>query len=131
MIPPPFDDIPSEPLGPGRIYDVAHGYRLAAFPIEAPLPHAPEGSIAYVWLNGDRPGTWDWTDDPEALGRIIRAFRTATSRDYRPPDRRAPGGESAQLRPTIENLVQRAMDDARPGPAERAIPDLVLHLPLD
>lgn len=128
-----FSDIESEPLGTGRLYQVTQEYRLAAFPVDAPLPHAPHGALVYVWLRAGSKGVgrWDWTADPEAIGAIVRAFRRGTAPNYRPPDRRLPDGSYPMIRPTNENLLERAMDAARPGPplSERKV--LQLHVSLE
>lgn len=116
---PEFPGIDSEPLGPGRLYQVTKRFTIAAFPLDAPLPHAPGGSIVYLWINGGtRAGRWDWVYGPDDLLAIIQAFRTATSPDYEAPDRTLPNGSQPMIRPTCEDLVQKAIDRGRPASPE-------------
>lgn len=115
---------PFEPLGAGRLYRVTGRVSLAAFPVEAPLPHAPDGSYVYVFIEGQRVGRWEWTDRPEVFEAVMKAFRTTTSPDYVPPVRTAPGGEPAMLRPATVDLLQRTMTEGRPDPPE---PDLPIY----
>lgn len=112
---PTLEGFPHTDVPRGRLYRVNDHTDLAVFHVEAALPGAPAGFFVYAFVLAGRVGNWDWTADEQAIGRIAQSFRTATDPEYEPPDRRAPGGEAAQLRPPIENLVERAREAARPS----------------
>ena len=114
---PTFDDFPSAPCGPGRLYRVTDSVDLAAFWLDAPLPHAPAGFLVYVLIEGDRVGAWEWCSGAQELHRVMRAFRATTSPDYVPPQWEAPGGELATIRPPIRDFLRHAMEHGRPDPS--------------
>jgi len=96
---------------------------LLAYHIDAPLPHAPDGFWVYTFVEkGRRVGTWDWARDEAGLEAIAEAYRTATSPDYVPEPWTNADLEEPMLRPPIRYLVERAMDDARPGPSPVVAP---------
>lgn len=118
MILPDLPAFPSRHIPGGRVYRVTERVELVAFVLDAPMPGAEAGFIVYAFVQGRKVGRWDWTADPDSIERVANAFRTTTSHDYDPPTPLAPGGEPAQLRPPIQDLLARAMEAARPGPRE-------------
>ncbi len=113
---PTLDGFPHRDVPRGRIYRVDASTELAAFHVEHQLPGVgPVGFIVYAFVRDDAVvGEWDWTDTPAGLEAVARAFSIATNPNYEPPQHRAPGGEGAQIRPPIQNLVARAREAARP-----------------
>jgi len=128
---PTLDDFPSTSLGAGARYRVTERANLVAFPVEASLPHAPDGFYLYAFVEGDRVGRWEWTADSRVLRQVMQAFRATTSPDYVPPQWEAPGGERAMIRPTIADFLAHAMEHGRPDAPEAEPPEwLTLHFPL-
>ena len=113
---PTFEDFPSTPNDFGARYRVTDRVDLVAFPIEyGGLPRAENGFLVYVFVEGDNVGSWQWTDRPDVLRRVMDAFRRTTSPDYVPDPWHAPGGEPAMLRPPIRAHLGSEMEVGLPS----------------
>lgn len=129
---PDLSDFPhtDAPTG-GRFYELRGDVRL--FVIECPgsLPGAPDGALIYAFTGPARVGRWDWARDAGALRSVMETYRETTDPEYLPPERTAPGGERAMIRPPTRDALEKAIEAARPGGPTPQLPRAIsMHLEL-